>query len=241
MKLLLSLLFAINSTLALSPVCQLVDDHEFAPLTKDPYNNGYPESRYHLVLNEFIKEFTPDIEKRGGTFHILRDWSDGAVNAWAWRIGDEFWLEVPGGMSRYHLINEFGFLTTLCHELGHLEGGAPHGSEISYEGQADYYSTMKCMHRILKRLGHSNDKLLSGIKSLTSYYAFLEKSDPPQINTPDLTQARQTLRSHPKSQCRFDTMVRAMKCDNKDHFSYDNPNTGACQGSLARPLCWYRP
>ena len=254
------LIFFIISTQAQNtkPLCQLVDNHVYSPLLserKNPYDNGYPEERYEEVLNQFIVEFTPDIKKRKGTFHIMRDWSDGAVNAWAWRIGDEYWLEVPGGMSRYHLITEEGFLTTLCHELGHLLGGYPQSNEISYEGQADYYSSMKCMERILTRLNIPAKKVSKqedldcygdycqerfiGIKSLTSYYASLERSPFPTRETPDQNQVNSTLTSHPKAQCRFDTMVESLKCSNRDDFSYENSKDGACLGVGSRAKCWF--
>lgn len=190
--------------LALGPqtqhLCSLVDNHVVIPVGAkgDRYNNGYLEDRYHQVLDEFISEFEGDIKRRGGTFHIMRDWSDGAVNAWAWRIGKEYWMEVPGGMARYGIINEEAFLSTLCHELGHLLGGAPHGHEISYEGQADYYAPMKCMERILRKLkvttiavpknlncvGEYCGNRFSAIKSLTAYYAELSKDPAPSLSTP---------------------------------------------------------
>lgn len=239
-------------------LCGLVQDHitlNFNSL-ENRYDNGYLEERYDEVLDQFISEFEGDIRKRGGTFHILRDWSDGAVNAWAWRIGQEYWIEAPGGMSRYHLINEEGFILTLCHELGHLLGGSPHRMQISFEGQADYFSAMKCMERILSRLdvpeknienipsgcvGDYCHRRFSGIRSLTSYYAELEKRPVPSLNSPDQRVVEQSLRGHPGSQCRFDTMVAALRCSSRLPFSYDNSSEGACSGLGARPACWFSP
>ncbi|MAF77589.1 MAG: hypothetical protein CME60_05450 [Halobacteriovoraceae bacterium] len=234
-------------------LCQLVENHAYSELTNDrknPYDNGYSEQRYDYVLDTFIDEFSPDT---GNQLNIQRDWTDGAVNAWAWRIGQEYWLEVPGGMSRYHLISEEGFISTLCHELGHLLGGSPHSHEISYEGQADYYGHMKCLERIFKRLnldrsdsselscaGEFCQARLEGAKSLSSYYASLENSPFPSLITPDQSQVTTTLRSHPKAQCRFDTMVAAMKCPNRTPFSYLEPHSGSCQEEVSqRPKCWY--
>ena len=193
--------------------------------------------------------------KKGEELKILRDWSDGAVNAWAFRVGKESWLEVPGGMSRYHLISEEGFLMTICHELGHLLGGAPHRNQISFEGQADYYAPMKCMEKILSALNSSSSKgfekdaqcvggfckqRFEGIRSLTSYYAFLEKAPAPRPSTPSQVRVRQTQRSHPPAQCRFDTMLSALGCSNRETFSYIDPRKGACDKNLARPACWYK-
>lgn len=239
-------------------LCSLVDNHVVIPAGKagDRYNNGYKEERYDFVLDSFIEEFERDINSRGGSFHIMRDWGDGAVNAWAWRIGKEYWMEVPGGMARYGIINEEAFLSTLCHELGHLLGGAPHGNEISYEGQADYYAPMKCMERVLDRLGVIEKvppadldcegqycgNRFDGIKSLTKYYAQIAKTPEPSLRTPSGRVVSRTLQKHPDAQCRFDTMVAALKCPDRSDFDYEDPGVGACyaQGS-ARPRCWYSP
>ncbi len=209
-----------------------------------------------MVLDSFIDEFKTDISQRGGTFHIMRDWSDGAVNAWAWRIGQEYWMEVPGGMARYGIINEEAFLSTLCHELGHLLGGAPQRHDISYEGQADYYAPMKCMERILTKL-QAREKSVAlnlnchgkfcgnrflGIQSLTRYYAEIAKDPVPSLKTPSSTVVSRTERSHPKAQCRFDTMIAALRCNDRKSFDSKDPNIGACSvPDSARPLCWFNP
>lgn len=238
-------------------LCSLVSDYVVMDFSsaENRYDNGYKEERYHYVLDSLIEEFSVDIAPQGGTLHILRDWGDGSVNAWAWRMGKEYWLEVPGGMARYYLISEEGFLTTLCHELGHLLGGSPHSSTISYEGQADYYSTMKCMERILKKLGSPKSlaqeipscegdycgQRFLGVKSLTSYYAELEKVPAPSLGQADQRTVRKTQRKHPGSQCRFDTMVASLRCDNREEFAFDNPWRGSCPGPGSRPRCWFNP
>ncbi|MCR9206008.1 MAG: hypothetical protein NXH75_15600 [Halobacteriovoraceae bacterium] len=238
-------------------LCQLVDHHVTMNFNvENRYDNGYPETQYHHVLNTFQKLYQVEANRFGGTFHILRDWTDGAVNAWAWRIGKEYWIEVPGGMSRYHLISEEGFIATLCHEAGHLFGGSPHRSEISLEGQADYFSTMKCMEKVFRKLGYSEDSSidkkikckgdfcsarLKGALSLSSYYAELAKVNSPSLSSPDTSVVQRTLRTHPKPQCRFDTMVSGIRCDNRDDFSWNDELKGSCKALGARPLCWFNP
>lgn len=211
----------------------------------DRYNNGYTEAKYNEVLDTLIEVYEPIIKQEGGTFHILRDWSDGAVNMWAFRYGTEFWLEIPGGMSRYGLMNEEGFLLSACHELGHLLGGAPYkgsGDTISLEGQSDYYATYDCIERVLKAVTpykktvpnsevldvcKSNSttelchRILMGALSLSSYYAELEKVRFPKISTPSQIAVTETLKIHPPAQCRFDTFYAGFRKDK-------------------RPRCWYK-
>ena len=211
------------------------------------YDNGYPEAKYNEVLNILKKVYGPIIEAKGGSFHILQDWSDGAVNMWAFRLGSEYWLEMPGGMSRYNLINEEGFLLSACHELGHLLGGTPFkgsSQSISLEGQSDYYATLDCIDKVLtevkpyKKVSPNEEvqslckqknkdlslslchRTLSGALSLTSYYAELEKSPFPKFSRPSKTVVRETLKIHPPAQCRLDTFLAGYQ-------------------KKERPKCWY--
>lgn len=237
----------------------------------DEYNNGYPEEKYNEVLDKFIEIYTPVIaaKVKGATLHILRDFKDGSVNAWAWRLSDEFHLEVPGGMSRYYLINEEGFITTICHELGHLLGGAPlKGSygKISSEGQSDYFAGSHCLKRMLSEIKSYKPlkfdpeveavckestepeckRAMSGMKSLNAYWAKIAKVNFPSLLLESTYVARRTLDSHPKPQCRLDTMRRAYLCpiSFNQEVSYDDPSVGACHlnffPEFARPVCWYK-
>ncbi len=88
-------------------------------LGADKWDNGYPESRYQSVLAKVKDLYAPLIQGLGGELIFIADWTDGAVNMWAERLGDSYILEVPGGFPRYYLINEEAFLLTICHELGH--------------------------------------------------------------------------------------------------------------------------
>ena len=235
----------------------------------DDYNNGYPEKRYHQVLDLFIDIYSPYIESLGGSFHIKRDFRDGAVNAWAWRTENEYHLEVPGGMSRYYLINEEGFISTICHELGHLLGGAPtkgYLKRISVEGQADFY-VGRCTRHILgllepykeivetdelkKACEKEQDKplcmrALAGAKSLASYYAKLENSPTPSLIKESTREVKSTTLNHPPSQCRLDTMKKSFFCP----VSWDSPTSGDDKNlsqcfegyfpEYSRPKCWFK-
>ncbi len=207
----------------------------------DEFDNGYPEKRFDFVLRAFGQFFGPQVEKAGGHLRIVKDWNDGAVNAWGWKEGNAWFLEVPGGISRYSLINEEAFVSVLCHELGHLMGGAPtNGSSgtISVEGQADFYSVQKCFRAFADKIApfyplkidmggrdqeiqavcqrNQDAKLcesaLLGALSLTGYYASIEDKPAPYLLQPDLSVVSSTLEMHPSAQCRLDTMLASTLC-----------------------------
>lgn len=267
-----AILISILSTLLLSyqAVATIVpsDSHinlDWFENISDEWNNGYPEERYHYVLDKIIEIYGPIIEKKGGTLHILRDWGDGSVNAWAWRIMDEYHLEVPGGMSRFHIINEEAFILTICHELGHLLGGAPaRNKTISLEGQADYFATTHCAKRVLpqiaphKKIEPTNEiknlcsdqinqnichRILAGSQSLANYFAWIARSDFPSLILESERQVSRTLISHPKAQCRLDTFKRGQFCKAiEDEVSFDDPKLGYCPNEfkIKRPACWFK-
>ena len=207
------------------------------------FDNGYSEAKYNAVILKVKEVYEPVIHSLGGSFHILDDWSDGAVNAWAFRLGREYWLELPGGMSRYHLINEEAFILTICHELGHLLGGEPMNGVISFEGQADYFSSQQCAEtlfkeikafaelpanqEVLRRCSKEKERkalcqrVLKGALSLTSYYAEISNKPFPKLSTPSSFVAQKTLQQHPEAQCRLDTI-------------------GAGYFNQSRPICWFK-
>ena len=89
-------------------------------------------------------------------------------------------------------------------------------------------------------------RAFSGMKSLTSYYAKLEGAKAPNLSVESTDIARRTLKSHPKAQCRLDTMKKGYFCpvDIDIPFSLTDPAQGACHKNnapkFARPRCWYK-
>tara|TARA_B100001094_G_C18085485_1_gene747510 strand:- start:20 stop:892 length:873 start_codon:yes stop_codon:yes gene_type:complete len=222
----------------------------------DEWNNGYEEAAYHQVLDAFYQLYAPRIELLGGVFIIERDWTDGAVNAFSWKGGNQFGIEIPGGISRYELMNEEAFILVICHEMGHILGGAPHREGTSFEGQSDYFSSLKCMREMLPLLprpqvivggdcmkafgqdegGRQGAELQScqntfrGALALTSLYARVEGSPFPKPETPDTKKVSRSSHKHPKAQCRLDTILAGMLCPVAvdQAVSEANPATGTC-------------
>ena len=238
---------------------------EYSP--QNEWDNGYQEEDYNKVLDTFYELYAPRIEALGGTFVIERDWIDGSVNAFSWKGGTQYGIEIPGGMSRYELINEEAFILVICHEMGHVLGGGPHRYGTSFEGQSDYFSSLKCMREVLPLLPRKDipvfedcneafdnmDELqtcshtLRGALALSSLYARVERIPYPKIETPDPSVVSKTDRRHPSAQCRLDTVVAGALCpaDPSVDVSLEDPAQGACVRpefeKEARPKCWYRP
>ena len=124
----------------------------------------YPPSRRYAP---FIKEVTKQkfdqaiIELKNiyidndGLSKIVFDprWENSFTVAYAAHRQGKWIIYVNGGMARAIHMTMDSFKMLLCHEVGHLVGGAPFATGNRWaaaEGQADYFAASKCMKRVLK-------------------------------------------------------------------------------------------
>ncbi len=110
------------------------------------------QQEFSSLIDKIVNEFEPDMLHHGAKSIVVNKfWEDGKVNASAGKKDDVFTLNVYGGLARHPLINLDALSIVICHELGHLIGGAPTWKPFniaSSEGQADYFATLKCFRRI---------------------------------------------------------------------------------------------
>lgn len=115
---------------------------------------GITEAQFNAVIDQISGHYSPIIEAMGARLDVVRNWTDGTVNAYAQQIGKTWRVSMFGGLARHNTITADGFALVLCHEIGHHIGGAPKKSSMwggtswaSNEGQADYFATLKCLRR----------------------------------------------------------------------------------------------
>lgn len=118
---------------------------------------GVTEEQFNSIIDKYETMYAPEIERMGAKLEIVRNWTDGTVNAYASRSGNTWTVQMFGGLARHETITEDGLALVVCHELGHHIGGAPKkagggwwgggSSWASNEGQSDYFATLKCLRR----------------------------------------------------------------------------------------------
>lgn len=127
-------------------------------------------TEFQVVSAVFQAEFAEDMTARNATLTINRPPSPQAPNFW-WNLDqvhasysgykdDDFHehnLFLFGGYARMKGMTVDGVAMTLCHELGHGIGGSPFkdkgdDSEVSTEGQSDYFAARECIKRVFRRL-----------------------------------------------------------------------------------------
>ena len=116
---------------------------------------GVSRAQFNEILDRIQAEYSKEVQRAGGIFKIERKWSDGNVNAYAYRDDKKHWIiSMFGGMARHPVMTYDGFVSVACHELGHHFGGLPkfRGDEwAAVEGEADYYAMLKCMRRVFAK------------------------------------------------------------------------------------------
>ncbi|MBT4761897.1 MAG: hypothetical protein HOO06_09395 [Bdellovibrionaceae bacterium] len=157
-------------------------------------------------------------------------------------------VNVYGGYANLKGITKDGIALVICHELGHAFAKQNFKwDESPMEGEADYYTTSKCLKKVFQFLPKSNhspklpsgeldiclssildsklcERVLFAIKH--SFMLSLHKETQIQTNllTPDKTtslEINRDLRFYPNPQCRIDTLVAGLLL---------NP----------RPSCWFQ-
>ncbi|MCM2282432.1 MAG: hypothetical protein NDI61_11380 [Bdellovibrionaceae bacterium] len=145
----------------------LPENDMYIPTTWDLRAGGISEQEFNSILDRIQALYDPEVNARGATLSIARNWESGTVNASAMRNGRNWLISMYGGLARHPAVTADGFALVACHEMGHHLGGAPKIGPIfgparkwaSNEGAADYYSTLKCMRRLFEH--DDNEKILS--------------------------------------------------------------------------------
>lgn len=126
----------------------------FNNLLADEEPTGISEDEFMLVLEEAESVYTPVFEALGKSFTVNKLWTNDQVNASAQQSGDNWIINMYGGLARHQHATVDSFRAVVCHEIGHHLGGAPKkagwwGSWASNEGQSDYFATFKCMKKLI--------------------------------------------------------------------------------------------
>ncbi len=167
-----------------------------------------------------------------------------------------FLIRIAGGMARLPEMTQDALALAVCHEVGHLMGGAPRQrypltSWVAAEGQADYFATLKCARRVFAdprsaaftrsawvdpvvRRACSNAlcerSAMAGASLVEVLGRLKSRTAVPRFDTPDFSEAAVTLDAYPSLQCRLDTFFQGALCARgvEENVSGGDPAAGAC-------------
>ena len=152
-------LFSLSSFASIVPTNNL-----YIPATVK--SSSMDEKRFNAIIDKVTLPYKEIILKHYGAaeFNVFKEWENGKVNAAARITKGRYEMIVYGGLARTPELTADGLKLIICHELGHLIGGAPTWKPLnisSSEGQADYFSTSKCFRKITAK-----DNNIAKVKNL---------------------------------------------------------------------------
>lgn len=229
---------------------------------------GITELQFNKVIDRVGALYSKTVAKFGGTLSFERNWTDGTVNAYAHRddaTGKIWYVSMFGGLARHPQMTEDGFAVVVCHELGHHLGGFPKKKDASgairwasNEGQADYFSTLKCLRNYFAGMDNQSVVAKMNVPALVTetckrsfanaeeiaicqrssmaglvlgnfFKVLMSTKIAVNFSTPDKSVVSVTDDNHPAAQCRLDTYFQGSVCDKS--VSEDVSDTDGNQGT----------
>lgn len=221
-----------------------LDNEEGSNISKKDFNK---------IIDSVKKVYQPIFKRGQMNFKIESNWEDKQVNAFAGVRGQDRYILIYGGYARHKLMTKDAFLSVVCHEIGHHLGGFPRKQNSpwsSSEGQADYFSTLKCMKEVLRqdadnqtlalnlslpedvkkncRFQHARDNdyyicLRSAQAAEDHGRVIADLTDNAEVSllTPSTEVRATTNLQHPSPQCRVDTKYQGALCNVPTSISLD--------------------
>lgn len=124
------------------------------------FANITPEE-FNAIINRAIDLYRPLAAIHGATLKSNNLWENSTVNASAEQRGNEWIINMYGGLARRQEVTPDGFAMVVCHELGHHFGGfAFYGNTdwAASEGQSDYFATQACARKLWGAEGDVNTR-----------------------------------------------------------------------------------
>jgi len=204
------------------------------------FNGTMSKEIFSEIIDGVAKVYAPVVEGQGGHLVMNKEWRDSTVNASAVQYGDDWHVNMYGGLARRPEITADGFTLVVCHELGHHLAGFPFSSSwAANEGESDFFATHKCGPTLWRDQVAENAKARKVIpetpkKACDEMYPTEEAQDlcyrlamageslanllgalrdqKPSFDTPDKSVVRRTNNNHPDAQCRLDTYMAGATC-----------------------------
>lgn len=203
------------------------------------------EAQFKEIIEGVVAQYRKPAAKYKAEISVNALWSNSTVNASAQQMGNQWIINMYGGLARRPEVTPDGFALVVCHELGHHFGGFAFkgGQWAANEGQADYFATHSCAKEVWRNQKKINATFREQVGqfekdkcdnvydeqdeqdlcyrsaaaglSLGTLLSKLRNSSEPKFDTPSQTVVKRTDDDHPDAQCRLDTYFQAALCAKK--------------------------
>ena len=200
------------------------------------------EAQFNEIIEGVVAKYRKPADKYKAKIVVNALWTNSTVNASAQQMGNQWIINMYGGLARRSEVTPDGFALVVCHELGHHFAGFAFkgGTWAANEGQSDYFATQSCAKEVWRDQKKINatfrdqvgafekgkcDTAYAGQDerdlcyrsaeaglSLGTLLSKLRNSEEPKFDTPSDAVVRKTNDDHPDAQCRLDTYFQAALC-----------------------------
>lgn len=206
-------------------------------LTTDPNKT---KEKFELVINRITSLYSGTIKDLGANLNLDINWDSNESNAFALKIKTDWTLFFYGALYRNPSMTEDSMALTICHELGHLIGGAPFmaGTQMSVEGQADFWGASVCLKKYFSEFPetvkitdgtakqrcdaeYQSDEKSKNIcyrsanasMAMATFLSSMQQTAQPEFDKKNIGVLSTTKQLHPEAQCRLDTYMEGALCD----------------------------
>lgn len=219
--------------------CQIFKAQE-TTTSVNPVDPKKTKEQFDLIINRVTSLYADTIKELGANLTKDVDWEGSDVNAFAQQIKNEWILYFYGALYRNKHVTDDSMALTVCHELGHLIGGAPYiaGTKMSVEGQADFWGTSVCLKKYFTEFpetveikdGTAKQKCdarypvdptekntcyrsANAAMAMATFLSSMARTTKPDFDkrNPDIMKTTKQL--HPEAQCRLDTYLAGSLCE----------------------------
>lgn len=203
------------------------------------YNKDKTKEKFEQIAGRVVSLYSDTVKELGGNLKLTLLWDSNELNAYAQKDQTNWEVIFHGALYKDRRITDDGFALTVCHEIGHLLGGAPFklGQNTSAEGQADFWASSVCIKKYFQQYPtevaikdgtakKSCDAKYAGDKeaqkicyrgtqaglSLALFVGLASEGRAPNFDFPDKRTPLITNQLHPNSQCRLDTFLSGSLC-----------------------------
>lgn len=175
---------------------------------------------FYTIPMSLISEFSVQLE-------LDANWSSPYFGAGVSFYENRFRLMILGGTTRIEGMTPDSYAAIVCHELGHLIGGAPfqtiqHAEWSSSEGQSDFFAASVCLPRYFKKLGVNEIDIPKRVEAagyeMIRAFVTIEKGDVVRFKKDESVVRETLINNYPTLQCRYENFR-----------NYEN-----------RPACWFK-
>ena len=186
---------------------------------------------FYNIPNKILSLFSKELKVKGYPLKLDAQWESPYFGAGMIFHENQFRMMILGGTTRVEEMTLDAYAATVCHELGHVLGGAPfqtipNSQWASAEGQADFFAASICLPRYFSMSEKENTKkIVERVESagfeMMMVMAKIETSQNIKFirHKKDETKVSETLiNNYPSLQCRYE--------------NFRNPSI--------RPACWFK-